>query len=522
VARIFSEYEKLSLASGLYLNADKTEKFNIHSRDILAPEPSNDVTYNNDNFIINAQTSIKINGIFFDLNEQRMATLNFDNMTHKMDTHFRNWSKRSLSILGKIQIIKTFGLSQYLYALAVLDIDQAQWKQVHKLIFKFIWNKHYNGNRAVHRIKNETMYTDVLAGGFGLLNLEEVVKALRLRHFAMLESGFNHPIASLQRKLGSDCFLKEAPRFAIDCITQTALKQLHEHNLTALLTYPIDQLVNDRLFRQKLLRTRLNDICQKIRRNSIEMINFRRNGVSTIADLVAPADLNSFTRICLPSLRPIIREIMTLPPDLNQPDPVPITNCRIYLGEYNKWQHLILLTSRNIRNIMFKRNIILNPKLTNLMPDEATLIYKKINQLSSIQLKTKMHRMLHGDIYCGARLVEFNMSDNDRCIRCFEQETISHLLYECPYSREIWSRLQIDTRNKNITDILNVNCSDATFEIRATLIELLLFKKVQMAPNAMIKITVEKFAYGLSKKGHIKRATANILNDFNINWQWDL
>jgi hypothetical protein len=79
-----------------------------------------------------------------------MTTVNFDSMAQKLDKHFRNWSKRQLSLLGKIQIIKTFGLSQYLYSLAVIDIDSHQWSLVNKLIFKFLWNKHYNGNRAVH------------------------------------------------------------------------------------------------------------------------------------------------------------------------------------------------------------------------------------------------------------------------------------------------------------------------------------------------------------------------------------
>ena len=68
-----------------------------------------------------------------------MKKLNFENMKAKMDRHFTEWSKRGLSLLGKIQIVKTFGLSQYLYALAVTDISTEQWQTVNKLIYKFIW-----------------------------------------------------------------------------------------------------------------------------------------------------------------------------------------------------------------------------------------------------------------------------------------------------------------------------------------------------------------------------------------------
>ncbi len=47
-------------------------------------------------------------------------------------------------------------------------------------------------------------------------------------------------------------------------------------------------------------------------------------------------------------------------------------------------------------------------------------------------------------------LKSFKMSDIDKCIRCFEKETIKHLLVECPYTKEIWNLLGLnsnDTKN---------------------------------------------------------------------------
>ncbi len=41
-----------------------------------------------------------------------------------------------------------------------------------------------------------------------------------------------------------------------------------------------------------------------------------------------------------------------------------------------------------------------------------------------------------------------NLSDIDTCIRCFEMETIKHLLIECPCTKEIWELLGI-----NLNDI---------------------------------------------------------------------
>ena len=54
VNNIFIEYDKLSIASGLYLNADKTDKFNVHSRNTGAPVRQQNITYNGTQLEINS------------------------------------------------------------------------------------------------------------------------------------------------------------------------------------------------------------------------------------------------------------------------------------------------------------------------------------------------------------------------------------------------------------------------------------------------------------------------------------
>jgi hypothetical protein len=109
---------------------------------------ANNVTYCNTRYLIQAQDDIKINNATFNQNDAMMKRINFEAMKPKMDRHFTEWSKRGLSLLGKIQIIKTFGLSQYLYTLAVMDITTEQCKTVNKLIYRVIWNKTHSNNNV--------------------------------------------------------------------------------------------------------------------------------------------------------------------------------------------------------------------------------------------------------------------------------------------------------------------------------------------------------------------------------------
>jgi hypothetical protein len=245
-----------------------------------------------------------------------MAEVNATNMINKMNNHFAQWSKRSLSILGKIQIIKTFGLSQFLYALAVVNLLPEHWKRINNLVSKFIWNKNYAGNRAPNRIKNEIIYNEVCNGGFGMVKLEEVTNCIRLRRFAILDEGFDHPVKNLQARLGGNIHLRnDHPNDrSIDPTTTTATKMITEHNVLAYADYDCENLEADRLLRLKLCSTKLISIIPRNKRNSRSATMFRRMGVYTIHELLVSDDVDKLQllAICIPQLIPLLRKLLTL------------------------------------------------------------------------------------------------------------------------------------------------------------------------------------------------------------------
>jgi hypothetical protein len=74
VKLIFHEYERLTKASGLKLNADKTEKLNKTSHNVAGALAANNVTYCNTKYLIRAQDDIKKNGVTFNQNDVMMKT----------------------------------------------------------------------------------------------------------------------------------------------------------------------------------------------------------------------------------------------------------------------------------------------------------------------------------------------------------------------------------------------------------------------------------------------------------------
>jgi hypothetical protein len=92
VKQIFYEYERLTRASGLKLNADKTEKLNLTSHNVVGALAANNVTYFNTRYLIQAQDDIKIKGVTFNQNVAIMKKINFEAIKAKMDRHFTEWS----------------------------------------------------------------------------------------------------------------------------------------------------------------------------------------------------------------------------------------------------------------------------------------------------------------------------------------------------------------------------------------------------------------------------------------------
>jgi zinc-binding in reverse transcriptase len=151
-------------------------------------------------------------------------------------------------------------------------------------------------------------------------------------------------------------------------------------------------------------------------------------------------------------IKPELRRMLEITYNIYAGMPIPDKNNYQTLLDMKKdrWLRCSAITSRQIRLLIREAELITETKLITLTQDEAAALCKNINRLRSTQNKTKMLRLIHGDVYCGERLKKFKMSEIDTCIRYFEKETIKHLLVECPYTKEIWNLLGInsnDTKN---------------------------------------------------------------------------
>ena len=83
---------------------------------------------------------IKALGIFFSYDLNKTNELNFVEKIKNLEKTLNSWKRRNLTLYGKINIGKTFGLFKLIYNSSLLVIPEKLIKEIEKLIFRFIWD----------------------------------------------------------------------------------------------------------------------------------------------------------------------------------------------------------------------------------------------------------------------------------------------------------------------------------------------------------------------------------------------
>ena len=126
----------------------------------------------------NTTKPLKILGIFFSYDKTEAYQLNFesilDQLKKKHLTCAGKW--RNLTILGKIQILKTFAISKFLYRASQLSFPKDLIKRANKIIYDFLWN-------GADKVKRNALINDIEDGGLKIIHLESLIQAQKISFF---------------------------------------------------------------------------------------------------------------------------------------------------------------------------------------------------------------------------------------------------------------------------------------------------------------------------------------------------
>ena len=160
----FDLIERFGFCSGLKLNKSKTELIALD--DNIKRDKNLHVTWNNGPF--------KTLGVWFTNSEEETYNLNFRDKLPKLRQILSIWSGQSLSLKGKITIIKNLVISKIINTCSMMYIPINFIKEVDKLVFTFLWGE---GKRP--KVRKSVIVNDYSSGGLKMVDFLNTIKSLK-------------------------------------------------------------------------------------------------------------------------------------------------------------------------------------------------------------------------------------------------------------------------------------------------------------------------------------------------------
>jgi len=126
---------------------------------------------------ITLKTEFKALGVHFDVrNFNGILELNYSKKITKAEELIRKWGKRDLTVYGKVTIIKSLLLSQFVYLFVPLTRPpSAIIKKIEKIIYNFLWGVKRD------KVKREITTCSKDRGGLDMINIVDFIRSQKAK-----------------------------------------------------------------------------------------------------------------------------------------------------------------------------------------------------------------------------------------------------------------------------------------------------------------------------------------------------
>ena len=122
---------------------------------------------------IKIKRSVQILGVHFTYDIHAKQKLNNNELISSIQLELRIWRWRDLTIIGRIQIVKTFIIPIFLYRTSLISLDKEFVKEANKIIFDFIW-------KGKDKVKRSALISDIEDGGLKAPHLNSIIETQRV------------------------------------------------------------------------------------------------------------------------------------------------------------------------------------------------------------------------------------------------------------------------------------------------------------------------------------------------------
>ena len=396
------------------------------------------------------QKPLKILGVTFTAEVFDIWDHNLEDTLHKVNSLIKVWSKRRLTLPGKITVIKSLILSKFTHLFLALPNPPGDFqKLLERKLYKFLWN---NGP---DRISRKNIVKNIQAGGLRMVNVTVFITALKvtwLRRLIMFSDSDNWSTLSRINfnKLFSlgDSYIKTV----INDLRNPFWKHILESWVQYIRSFKIDNLV-------KIIYSPLcgNSL---INRNGNYIINeWYNKGIRNVIDLIDENGLfYQFQTLqerygihgTYLDYMQLINRIPRLWRDIINENSEKSASYK-HNVQINCFVFYLLRKRRGCRDIYDKiipvNEVIIPNKWINeigdIQLDEWKKINKTLNYIKEVKLRDFQFKINNCILVTKSFLFKIKKKDNHRCSYCNQEaESITHLLFYCGKVVEFWKNLK--------------------------------------------------------------------------------
>ena len=443
---------------GLWLGADKDRQSNCNICGINWPT-----------------LPIKYLGIYIGHDKETCNKLNFDDKVKAIEVVLRQHRRRHITYFGKVCVIKSFVLSKFMYTALCIPVPDKSVVEINKLLFKYIW-----GERD--RIKRKTVINTIETGGLNMFDLASQVASIQATWVSRI---INAPDSHKWSYLPKRYLSQFGDNFLILTTTVTEKSQLSilhlipEFYRNIILSYNKAKEINLDDFHYSLKEQMIwgnkfitykkkclyfkswidEDIIMikdlKINDGDLD-IQYLFNRLKNKQNFYIEANMLSI------ALKKAHINISTNPmEEIANVDEITVDN------NSNKIKHASCkqLYSNIVKTVIEKPSAEKYwSNFVDIQTDHINFVkvYRRmVSNIKDKKLAETNFKIIHNILPCNKNLLKWGKKNSSSCDVCQSEETIPHMLFDCPYAKKIWkvvlSTVNIDYINMHKIILSNLD-----------------------------------------------------------------
>ena len=439
---LFQVLECFGDCSGLKVNHEKTEMLALGNNTI------HDMTFAKHKVC----EVIKILGVYFGYDLKQRHDLNFTETLKAIKKSINLWKWRSLSLLGRIQIVNTFAIPKLMYRSSVIALPKGLVKEVNSILYGFIWN-------GKGKVKRQVLISDLEKGGLKMLDIESMIKAKRVAFLKTFLEEYPSPWKTILNNLLAPI----GGCFVLHCNFDTSKLKIHLpayykecleawSDLNGKKPSSSQEVLNEIIWNNKFICL---DKRSTYRKDLIDL------GFLRIGDLISvncSFSLYFLTPLTSPEQRFFLMSIVNSIPSewralakasTNLSSNVPIPSTPTIKTDNSNLTPISYVSSRQIYQFFLERKQIpptakqkLQDKYSDTIVDWEKVFSLAFNVTLESKLREFQYKILNCILYTNEKLFRLGLTDSPCCAFCQEDiESIEHLLFSCKVSFKFWQHV---------------------------------------------------------------------------------